>query len=604
MINDAGGLLIHYLRRLPESENAQQLTDGQLLERYLRRRDEWAFVALVRRHAPMVLGVCRRVLRHADDAEDAFQATFLVLVRKAAAIGKRESVGSWLYKVAYRVSFRARQAAYKRRLVERQVALPTAREATADELWWELRTLLDEELARLPEKYRNSLVVCYLEGKTKEEAARQLGCPPGTISSRLARGREILRSRLAQRGVVVSAAGLATAMSSGSASASASLVDSTVQAALAATSGKIAAGGAVSASVTALTEGMVRTMFLAKLKIVMVALLALGVAASGVGWVAMQARAQIAQASQEEKGKTPDAKAQAANRQDKPEKHEPTAEVAVTRFPLNPYSPLTIEAFAVRQIPTSLAEGWLLKRDVEELIRDGKVLKLRIAKDKPLTLDDFYDPAKDFISGKLSLGETAWTIKVTNAPPELAFLQPGFRVDIEARTTESIAGRDTPKTQNILQNIQILAIGNGARDPNRPVDAPDMVTLRLAREQAIVLGSYQQGSATFRLLARQIQDNSVSGEQAKLPPPIDRLQRLPTELLFSKRPDDQVVDAIYLTTLCRLPTETEKKAAMANLANSKDRFETVRRIVAALTNTEEFEKHVDTLHRHDPRIKK
>src|SRR5262245_37708928 len=171
--------------------------DGPLLARFVACRDEAAFAALVRRHGPLVLGVCRRVLRHAQDAEDAFQATFLVLVRKAASIVPRERGANWIYGVAHQTALKARATAARRKGRERQVTgMPEPAVAEQDH-WRDLQPLLDEELSRLPDKYRSVIVLCDLEGKSRKETARQLGCPEGTVAGRLARARAMLAKRLA-----------------------------------------------------------------------------------------------------------------------------------------------------------------------------------------------------------------------------------------------------------------------------------------------------------------------------------------------------------------------------------------------------------------------
>ncbi|HEY1859707.1 MAG TPA: sigma-70 family RNA polymerase sigma factor [Gemmataceae bacterium] len=183
------------------------LTDAQLLDRFLTKHDEAAFELLVWRHGPMVLRVCRRILRDVHGAEDAFQATFLTLACKAGSIGKQEAVSSWLYKVAYRIALRAQAGATKRATHERPMVECLAANGTepGDEAaWHELGPLLDAEVRRLPEKYRAAFVLCYLEGKTNEEAAQELGCPKGTILSRLSRARDRLRKRLNQRGLALS----------------------------------------------------------------------------------------------------------------------------------------------------------------------------------------------------------------------------------------------------------------------------------------------------------------------------------------------------------------------------------------------------------------
>src|SRR5262249_51919994 len=162
-----------------------------------------------RRHGPMVHGICRRLLGDGPDAEDAFQATFLVLVRKADSLRGYGSLGGWLHGVAVRVARKARVAAARRAFHEAQGTPMSARGDFAAVEWRDLRPVLDEELGRLPEKYRAPLVLCYLQGKTHEEAARALGCPNGTVYGRLARARARLRTRLLRRGVALSAAALA-----------------------------------------------------------------------------------------------------------------------------------------------------------------------------------------------------------------------------------------------------------------------------------------------------------------------------------------------------------------------------------------------------------
>jgi RNA polymerase sigma factor (sigma-70 family) len=285
--------VLPYLRWIVGAETTDALDDALLLERFLRAQDEAAFAALLKRHGPMVLGVCRRVLNDADDADDAFQATFFVLVRKAAAIGKREALGSWLYKVAYRTALRARSAASRRRAEERKVAAMPASEIEPDRLWSDVRPLLDEELDRLPEKYRTPMVLCYLEGKTKEEAARELGWPAGTVSGRLARARELLRRRLSGRGVTATAGALTAAVLENSASASVPmpLAMSTLQAAVLIAAGKSAAAGAIAAPAVALTEGVVQAMFVTKMKIAALLVAAVAVLGTSAGMMTYQALA-------------------------------------------------------------------------------------------------------------------------------------------------------------------------------------------------------------------------------------------------------------------------------------------------------------------------
>jgi RNA polymerase sigma factor (sigma-70 family) len=247
------------LRRFLFHGKADGASDGQLLECFLTRGEDGAFAALVRRHGPMVLGVCRRVLRHAQDAEDAFQATFLVLVRRAASVAPREAVGPWLYGVAYRTALKARTAAARRRHRERKAGearldRPTAGDAA------ELRPTLDEELSRLPECYRAALVLCDLEGKSRRDAAVCLCVAEGTLSSRLARARRILAQRLARRGITPAVMGA-------TAPPVPLLIHTTVQAATRFAAGNAAAAGAACARAAALAEGVHRAMALTKWKV-------------------------------------------------------------------------------------------------------------------------------------------------------------------------------------------------------------------------------------------------------------------------------------------------------------------------------------------------
>src|SRR5262249_48158965 len=253
--------------------------DGQLLERFVRQRDEAAFKALVARHGPMVLGVCRRLLHDPATVEDAFQATFLVLVRKAGSIRRGEGLGNWLYGVARRRGPRAKVEAARRRAREAAAGARQPDDPLAEMTVRELFEALDEELGHLSPRYRTPLVLCYLEGTTRDQAARELGCSLATLDRRLGRGRELLRARLGRRGLTLSGAVLATALCgrAGTAAVPDALLGSTLQA---------AAGSAVRAEVAALTKGVIGAMSTTQLKaaaavLVVVALAGLAAAALG-----------------------------------------------------------------------------------------------------------------------------------------------------------------------------------------------------------------------------------------------------------------------------------------------------------------------------------
>jgi RNA polymerase sigma factor (sigma-70 family) len=263
------------------------LTDGQLLENFISRRDGAALATLVQRHGPMVWGVCRRVLRNYHDAEDAFQVTFLVLVRRAASVVPREMVANWLYGVAHQTALKARATAARRKGRERQVTEMPELAASEPEPWRDLRPLLDEELSRLPDRYRAVIVLCDLEAKTRKEAARQLGVPEGTIAGRLARARAMLAKRLARRGLALSGGLLAVVLAQNAASAGvpAAVASSTITAASLVAAGQAAAAGVISARVAALTEGVLKAMLPNKLRSVLVMLALVAVLAGGSSYL-------------------------------------------------------------------------------------------------------------------------------------------------------------------------------------------------------------------------------------------------------------------------------------------------------------------------------
>jgi RNA polymerase sigma factor (sigma-70 family) len=269
-----------YLRHL--AAHGEQMTDRQLLERYVARADQAAFEAIIHRHGPLVRGVCTRILGGGHDVEDAFQATFLVFVRKARTLSAPDALGPWLYGVACRTALKARASAARRAkthrpLVDLAAPGPDARD------WSELRSILDELINRLPDRYRVPFVLCYLEGKTNQQAARILGCPLGTVFSRLAWARDRLQKLLRRRGLAPACGVLAAWLIDSAAPAAVPLasVVSTSQAATAFAAGGAAGAGACPGQAAVLAEGVLRAMFLTKLKIALLLVAALGVAGIG-----------------------------------------------------------------------------------------------------------------------------------------------------------------------------------------------------------------------------------------------------------------------------------------------------------------------------------
>ncbi|OAI48170.1 hypothetical protein AYO44_07875 [Planctomycetaceae bacterium SCGC AG-212-F19] len=269
-----GTALRHVLHRI-EPRPAGDHSDGALLARFTADGDETAFAALVARHGPMVLGVCRRLLGDQHDAEDAFQATFLILARKAAALDGRQPLGSWLYTVARNLALKHRARGARRRMREQEAGTMPKTGPQDETAWREVCTVLDTELGRLPEKYRAPLVLCHLQGMTHEAAARELGWPAGSMAKRLTRGQELLRQRLVGRGITLALPGLLALMAQkGSAAVPPPLAAGIGMAAPLFAGGKTTAGH-VSVQAVALAGRALHSMTLTKLKIAAVGLLGL-----------------------------------------------------------------------------------------------------------------------------------------------------------------------------------------------------------------------------------------------------------------------------------------------------------------------------------------
>jgi RNA polymerase sigma factor (sigma-70 family) len=289
----ATATLNDFLRRLTREMAAETLgdqSDRLLVERALAGREEAAFQAIVQRHGAMVYRVCLRVLQQPPDAEDAFQATFLVLAQKLGTVRKHGSLASWLHGVAHRVALKAKAQSAARRRHEVQASLPDTLPPD-DAIWGEVRSALDVELGRLPDKWRLPLILCYLEGRTQDEAANQLASSKSTLKRRLEEARDALGRRLKERGILWSAALSAVLLSDSLASAAPGLVESTVDSAAAVAAGTPVATAA-SAKVAALTEGVLKTMFLTKLKIAALVFLTLALLGTGIGMLAIPAMAE------------------------------------------------------------------------------------------------------------------------------------------------------------------------------------------------------------------------------------------------------------------------------------------------------------------------
>jgi RNA polymerase sigma factor (sigma-70 family) len=309
MASVARSCVSHPLEAVFRAGAAGGLTDRELLDRFVNREleiAEPAFATLVARHGPMVMGVCRRILNHPEDAADAFQATFLVLVRKASTLQVEGSLGRWLHGVSRRIAVQAKMAAARRAELEvRYVAIPAV--AGHDPVRDELRAILDEEISGLPDKYRSAIVLCDLEGLTHDAAARQLGCPSGTIESRLARGRQRLRNRLVRRGIAPSIVPLAAACSRSSVPPNLSVA--VVRTAIGVLSDSSAAGGAAR-SIEALAAGFLKAAMMSRFQTIALAfaLIALGAAGVALGSRARagEPRSRVLQTGRTSAHPTPD----------------------------------------------------------------------------------------------------------------------------------------------------------------------------------------------------------------------------------------------------------------------------------------------------------
>jgi RNA polymerase sigma-70 factor (ECF subfamily) len=279
------GVVLRHIRSVAAHQKFSEQSDGALLRAFLSRNDQPAFEALVRRHGPMILRVCLRTLGNVHDAEDALQATFLLLAQQAGAIRKRESLASWLHGVAYRMATHAKRAAARRHKHESRVRPDRPPDPALGAAWKELQALLDEEIQRLPETLRGVFVACCLENQSSADAARQLGVTEAAVWKRLSRARRLLQQRLTRRGVSLTAMLAAAAVGANGARAALSggLLGTTVQAAAHVVAGRTLACGMVPAKVQTLVKGVNQAMLLSKCKTAVLLLACTALAASGLG---------------------------------------------------------------------------------------------------------------------------------------------------------------------------------------------------------------------------------------------------------------------------------------------------------------------------------
>jgi RNA polymerase sigma factor (sigma-70 family) len=275
---------LQHLRKMAAVQTYRRVSDRELLERFVGERDEAAFTVMIERHGPMVLGVCRRALSNSHDAEDACQATFLVLARRAASVRKKTSLSSWLHGVACRVAAKLTRDYARRKKRERRVDAPAPKDPAAEVTWREVQATLDAELQRLPDRFRTPLILCYLECMTRDEAAQQLGLSLGSLHGRLERARDLLRELLTKRGLTLSAVMTAAALGEKVQAALApTIVVSSTKAAMLLVAGQPLTESVVAKNVLALTQEVLKNMFLTKLKLGTGAALCAGLVVAMIG---------------------------------------------------------------------------------------------------------------------------------------------------------------------------------------------------------------------------------------------------------------------------------------------------------------------------------
>jgi RNA polymerase sigma factor (sigma-70 family) len=484
--------VLHQLRRLASPKGLGALTDAQLLQRIVGDRDAAAFEVAVWRYGPMVLGVCRKLLRREQDAEDAFQATFLTLARQAHAIGKGDALAGWLYQVAYRAALRARSRDLKHRAAERlDVEVPAVTADTADLENRELFVVLAEELQRLPEKYRAPLISCYLQGKTHEQTARELRRPPGSISRHLARGRELLRGRMARRGACLSTGLLVTLLADkASAAVLPSLVLPTVTAAL-----EYSAGAAVGTPGAALANGVIKGMFLSKMKAVAGVVLILGMLAAGTAGLAHQVLAQHPPKAE------PSRPAQTA------ESPKPTED---KKAPLDPNGdPLPDGAVfrlgGIRLRHTQPASAVIFSANGKELLSAGKDQQIRV-----------WDPATGKEKQRIAFeADKLWAAHFPDAKTALVCNWDGTIRILDASTgkeRQTIKGKGTPSNLALSPDGKTLltALNDGK------VIAWDPATGKSVREHAGPGGAPTTGAAPAAVFTPDGAAYTVGGKNNKI----------------------------------------------------------------------------------------
>jgi RNA polymerase sigma factor (sigma-70 family) len=633
-----------HIRRVALVNGESGPSDGQLLGEFVGQRDETAFAALVKRHASMVFGVCQRLVGDVHLAEDAFQAVFIVLARRAASVRPREQIGNWLYGVAYRTALKARAMLARRRSREKQVIVMPHPQVLPDEIWHDVQGVLDAELAQLPDKLRLPVVLCDLQGRPQREVARQLKLPPATLANRLASARRRLAERLAKRGIALSGGALAATITDhcARAAAPAGLISQATEAGRAISAGATFIESA-SAQAIQLSEGVIQMLFVAKLRkcalsvaIVLVLTCGFGAAALSNAWA---------------------------------DDSTPTSKNALTPMPSSSTKPsnsklddkeflrrvcLDLRGDAPTEIETIyfVADGDAHKRSkvVEWLLEDPQAHAWREARKNPWK--------KAAVNQCAACHQDVFAHIVTDAPTDTS--HHGWFTT--AKTYLLSDGKpDVFRGHLHMADVPDQAWIEGFHDPavlaywlDSPRDSSDEAFLRRASQEARgtppthleieYFKADKDAKKRERLLDLLVKDPAVAKklgdgwkqkmlqaddstlEKTKIrdyhavtkskvyelyqyrgaagPVVPERLVQLLGKLLKEKRNDEQILEALALATLGRLPTESEKKLIVAGIAKQEDKAAAWRDVLKMFAGTNEARQYAEELGSGGPKAPK
>ncbi len=590
--------LIGPLRRMAAAGDPRPRSDGELLAAFVRTHDAAAFEALVRRHGPMVFGVCRRVVRHTATAEDAFQAVFVVLARRAAAVRPGEQVANFLFGVAFRTAVKAKGRLARLRSREKQVdAMPEPAARPAD--WDDLQPILDAELAALPDKLRLPVVLCDLEGRTQREVAKQLHLPTTTLVNRLAAARRLLAKRLTARGVALSGGAVAAVVSANAAQA----VPPPLLAS-AATLGLAAVGcrpGVVPANVLELSEGVVRMFAVSKLKVVTAVVVgAVLLGGTGIGLVKAD---------------------------DQPAKPAATK----LRPDLSDAEFLKRVCDSLRGSPATAAEVGYFVADKDAAKRKKVVgwLTEEPQRTAVLLLDAVYDlraATSDVFARRHSLDvlladDVTARVQLANPPAKELGVELNWKTaDVELLLEQPkvfVADLDQPQaeaalflglTTNYIADFQsetdeaflsrVIEAARGGK-PTR-LETEYFAADKDAKKREKLLDLILSDPAARKKLGPDWKQTMLNPPQKYtfayvLTAGSPWADKLIDELLAAKKADDQVLEALTLAAAGRLPTDTEKKLAVAMVAKQPDKKAAWNEVAGTLAGTDEARKHADRL---------